>query len=244
MQREPVFNAPSSIVGCLAVLVVAHVVIWHLLTDAATDQVVQLMAFVPARFGPGAATVTGGWPAAIWSLVTHQLVHGDIMHLVVNCASLLIFGSAIAARVGGQRCLLLGVLSGVVGALVFLISRFGEPVPMIGASGAASGLMGAAFRFFFAALDHGGFQMFRLAPKAIPLMTIKETLGDRRFQLTAATLAVFNLLFAIAPSIAGADGIAWQAHLGGFLFGLLTFDAFEPKRPRRPDLKIVRPTLH
>ena len=246
MTREPIFNAPAGVVWCLGVLAAMHGLIWWVLPETSAEKLILQLAFIPARYGAAAADpLLGGWPAAAWSFLTHQLVHGDLTHLGLNSVWLLVFGSAVAVRIGGLRFLLLGLASGVAGALTFLAFRFGDPVPMIGASGAVSGLMGGAFRFFFAALDRGGFEMFRTNPKGIPLMSLRETVSDRRLQIAVAVWLAINLLSAaIAPVLTGGDGIAWQAHLGGFLFGLVAFGAFEPVRPSRPEAEAPRPTLH
>jgi membrane associated rhomboid family serine protease len=108
--------------------------------------------------------------------------------------------------------------------------------------------MGGAFRFLFAALDRGGFEQFRAAPRSIPLASVSEVLRDRRFQIMALVMVVVNAVMSLSvSSISSADGIAWQSHLGGFLFGFLLFDRFEPPKRTRPNLSIVppdRPTLH
>ena len=246
-EREPIFNAPVSVVRCLAVLAVVHGVLWHLLplvtSDDTAGRIGWLLAFNPARYKFAGQRDLVDWGAAVWSFVTHQVVHGDITHLLLNSAWLLVFGGAIAQRVGGRRFLALAVLSGIAGALLFLLFRIGENVPMVGASGAVSGLMGGAFRFFFAALDRGGFAMFRDNPKSIPLMSVRETLSDRRLQIAAGVLVLINVLTVLgSSSLTSGDGVAWESHLGGFLFGLLGFQLFEP--PGRPRLQIVRRKLH
>jgi membrane associated rhomboid family serine protease len=148
-------------------------------------------------------------------------------------------------RIGTTRFLVFALLSGIAGAVVFLALRFGDPVPMIGASGAVSGLMGGAFRFFFAAMDRGGFDQFRSDPKSVPLMSVTEVFRDKRFQTLALVIIMINIVMSVAAtSISSGDGIAWQSHLGGFVFGLLTFHIFEPPKRVRPNLKIVPPTLH
>ena len=246
VDREPVFNAPVSVIRCLAALAIVHVVLWHLLplvADETAGWIAGLLAFNPARYRLGGNLDLYNWGAAVWSFVTHQVVHGDVTHLLLNSAWLLVFGGAIAQRIGGWRYLALAVLSGIAGAILFLLFRIGENVPMVGASGAVSGLMGGAFRFFFAALDRGGFATFRDNPKSIPLMSVRQTLADRRLQIAAGVLVLINVLTVLgSSSLTSADGIAWESHLGGFLFGLLGFQMFEP--PARPRLEIVRPTLH
>lgn len=240
--REPIFNAPSSVIAAIAVLVSAHVLVWVLLPERQALSLLANLAFIPYRYAHLGESLweTG---AAIWSFITHMLLHGDATHLGLNCAWLLVFGGAVAMRIGSTRFLTLSLLSGLAGALVFLLLRFGDPVPMIGASGAVSGLMGGAMRFFFPAIDRGGFDMFRQRPKNIPLATVRESLADRRMQILLAVMVAINVVMALATSsFTSADGIAWQAHLGGFLFGFLCFQFFEP--PGRPRLEIVRPTLH
>lgn len=241
MARQPFFNAPAAVVWTIAVLVAVHVMLWLLPEDLARYVVIEL-AFIPIRYTMlGEDALEAG--AAVWTFITHVLVHGDISHLVFNSFGLLIFGGAVAMRIGTARYLALFGLSAVAGALAFLITRWGDPVPMVGASGAISGLMGGSFRFMFPALDRGGFQMFRERPRSIPLASIQEALADRRVQISIAALVVLNLFMAVSAStFTSADGIAWQAHLGGFLFGFLAIGLFEP--PQRPRLQIVRPTLH
>ena len=245
MSNEPIFNAPASVVRCLAVLAGVHLVFWYLLPDAWSAWLFQLLAFSPSRYThvPDAGILAWGVP--VWTFVTYQLLHGDLTHLMMNSAWLLVFGGAIARRIGGWRFIAFGTLAGVAGALTFLLFNFGARLPVIGASGAVSGLMGGAFRFLFSALDRGGFARFRDNPKSIPLMSVRETLSDRRMQIAAGVLVAINVLTSLgSASFTSGDGIAWEAHLGGFLFGLLAFQLFEPKSPARPKLEIVRPTLH
>ncbi len=240
--REPIFNAPSIVMAIIGIMIAAHIVLWVLVPESTALVVVANLAFVPYRYAHLGQSLweTG---AAIWTFVTHMLLHGDFTHLGLNCAWLLVFGGAVAVRTGPRRFLEFSVASGIAGALTFLLFRFGDPVPMIGASGAVSGLMGGAMRFFFPAIDMGGFEHFRQRPRSIPLLTVREALADRRLQILLAVFAVINAVMALASSaFTSADGIAWQAHLGGFLFGFLTYQYFDP--PARPRLHIVRPTLH
>lgn len=240
--HEPIFNAPTAVVASIGLLIAVHVLLWAVLPESTAVSILSHLAFIPYRYAHLGESL---WEvgASLWTFVTHMLLHGDYTHLGLNCAWLLVFGGAVAMRVGTWRFLALGILSGIAGALVFLLMRFGDPVPMIGASGAVSGLMGGAMRFFFPAIDRGGFELFRLRPRSIPLATVAESLADRRMQITIAVIVAINAVMALAASaFTSADGIAWQAHLGGFLFGFLLFQYFEP--PGRPKLEIVRPTLH
>jgi membrane associated rhomboid family serine protease len=186
------------------------------------------LAFNPARYVDTDEFIPGGAAAAYTSFVTHQAVHGDFTHLLVNGAWLFAFGSAIAARIGALRFLAFGVLCGIAGALLYLLVRFGDNVPMVGASGAISGLMGGAFRFFFVSLDRGGLGSFRSHPLSIPRMTLRQCLADSRVRVAVGFWVAMNFVMALAaPWIVGDAGIAWEAHLGGFFFGFLTFPFFD-----------------
>ena len=191
---------------------------------------------MPARYEWN-ELLSGGWEfgAAIWTFVTYALIHASFMHLGFNAVWLLAFGSAVARRFGTWRFLLFFALSAAAGAIAHLVSNIGDEAVMIGASGAISGTMGAAARFAF---QRGG-----------PLDPWSEA-GDRAYRIPAAPLFVslrnprvlgfvgawfgLNLLFGLGSlSITGDEqSIAWQAHVGGFLAGLLLFALFDPVRPR------------
>ena len=102
---------------------------------------------------------------------------------------------------------------------------------MVGASGAISGLMGAAFRFLFRSMADGG-PMGLPATHTAPLMPLAETLRDRRILMAVAGWTVLNVLLAWgAAGLTEAAGIAWEAHLGGFYAGLLLYGFFDRPPP-------------
>ncbi|MDX2157610.1 MAG: rhomboid family intramembrane serine protease [Hyphomicrobiaceae bacterium] len=235
--REPIFNAPPVIAWLLGLLVLVHVAMSQL-SDAHWSDVMETLALIPARYGTGRALYGQGW-VGLTSLVTHQLVHGDVTHLVLNSAWLLAFGSAVASRIGAWRFLAFAVLSGIAGGLAFIALHLGDNTLMVGASGALAGLMGGAFRFLFSAFDDGGPAAFRGDPRLIRRMSLAEVLRDRRGALAIGFWVVLNFATAlIAPLLTSAGGIAWEAHLGGFAFGLVTFGLFDPPRPQ------MRAALH
>ena len=86
---------------------------------------------------------------AVVPLVTYAFLHGDFVHLIFNSLWFLVFATAVARRVGTGRFLLLMLITTLGAAFMHLIFHWGSPVPVVGASGAVSGLMGAAFRFIF-----------------------------------------------------------------------------------------------
>lgn len=116
---------------------------------------------------------------------------------------------------------------GFLSALTHLAFHFGEMAPVVGASAAISGQMAAALRFIFGARPQRGGQPPDFA--RVPLESLSKTLSDRRILLVLAFWIVLNAVFGLGVvSIAGTEGrIAWEAHIGGFLLGLLCFGYFD-----------------
>ncbi|PVA10637.1 rhomboid family intramembrane serine protease [Pelagivirga sediminicola] len=134
--------------------------------------------------------------------VSHAFLHGGIAHLAMNSVVLLTLGKFVSAEVGAARTLLVLLLSAIGGAACFgVISP--SPAPMIGASGAVFGLIG-----LWQVMD------YRLRRRAkLPLQPIFTAIGG----LIAANIALFVML---------GGGLAWQAHLGGWIAGWLAGYSF------------------
>jgi membrane associated rhomboid family serine protease len=223
---EPMFNVPPSVLIAAAVMIAVQIV-KGLLPDETGLQFLLALAFIPARYSGAAAELPGGYAAAVTSFVTYMVVHAGWMHLLVNLLWMVAFGSAVARRVGGGKFFYFSILCGVAGALTHLAFHFGEMAPVVGASAAISGQMAAALRFVFSARPQRGSS----APDFVgaPLESLGRTLSDRRILIVLAVWVALNLIFGLgAVSIAGAEGaIAWEAHISGFLFGLLFFGFFD-----------------
>jgi membrane associated rhomboid family serine protease len=243
VKREPALNIPPVILAVIAVLALVHAVRVFVLTPAQNNEILWLLAFNPIRYGLGVlppAELPGGLGAQIWTFVTYALLHANWIHLGVNTIWFLPFGSAIARRFGAARFLVFFAAAAAAGALAHLFAYGGQNAPVIGASAAISGTMAGAMRFAF---ERGG-----------PLSFLR-TGGDRDFRVPAAPLShvlrepavlVFlvvwfgiNLVFGLTSlPISGAgpgEVVAWQAHMGGFLAGLLLFSWFDPVVPAPSD---------
>jgi membrane associated rhomboid family serine protease len=224
--REPIFNVPGVVLWLLAIFFAVHLLRSVLPEDQAA-WLTQVLAFIPARVSGLASDLPGGGVAAVASFVTHQFVHGDLAHLIINSAWLLAFGTPVARRTGPSRFIAFFLLAGVAGALLYWALNGSIPILVVGASGAISGLMGAAFRFMFRSMENGG-ALGLANSRSTPLMTIAETLGDRRILMAIAGWTLLNVLLAWgAAGLTEAAGIAWEAHLGGFYAGLLLYGPFD-----------------
>lgn len=229
-QHEPVFQAPGVVIGILMALVAMHLV--RAFGGTQIDEWILLnLAFFPARFAETGQLLPGPDWLAYTSLATHAFLHGDWMHLIFNGAWLLAFGSIIARRTGTLSFLLLFCLCAVAGGVAFLFANYGQPIPIVGASGAISGLMGATFRILFSAMDWGGMSSLQHMPALIPRMPLIVALQDRRVLLALVAWVGINLVFGVlVPGVLTTSGIAWEAHLGGFAAGFLLFQFFDRGR--------------
>jgi membrane associated rhomboid family serine protease len=211
----PMFNAPTCVIR-------------QGLTSIQDGWWVLALSFIPARFSELGTTLPGGKVAAVTSFITHQFVHFDTAHLLINGAWLLAIGTIVARRVGALRFFGLYIVSGIAGALVFWAANPGLAQPVIGASGAVSGLMGAVVRFMFAAINQRRGHELRENPAAIPRARVGQVFQDRRALIMIGSMVGMNLLFGLGlGQLIAEGGIAWEAHLGGFAAGLLLFAWFD-----------------
>lgn len=230
--EEPIFNVPAPVVWLIALLAAVHVGRSLLLSPDVDTWVVYAGAFIPARYDDTLGVeLPGGSVARYTSIVTHMFLHGDFTHLALNSLWLLAFGGAIAQRTGAARFFAFSLLCGVAGAGAFYIFNVGLLAPVIGASGAVSGLMGGTMRFLFPAMEAGGFRQLREDPRSVRLMPLAEALTDRRVQLANLVFVLINLLAMFGlGSAQNSAGIAWEAHLGGYAAGFLLFGLFDRTR--------------
>ena len=149
-QREPIFNVPGVVLGAAGRISLPFTWCAGCCRTERTRGLTAALAFIPARLSGMAADLPGGQIAVATSFVTHQFVHGDL------AAPPHQFGLAPRFRHAGgathrSRCGFWpsSSLAGTAGALLYLAVNGPVPVLVVGASGAISGLMGAAFRFLF-----------------------------------------------------------------------------------------------
>ncbi|HET6388178.1 rhomboid family intramembrane serine protease [Hyphomicrobium sp.] len=234
MNREPIFNVPGAVLATIAVLVGVYFLMSYMAPEEFTWWLLAL-AFIPARYAGLAHELPGGDVSAVTSFVTHMLVHADLTHLIFNCAWLLAFGTVLCSRIGGARYLAFSIAGGVSGALLFLLLNPGLLAPVIGASGAISAMMGGVMRFLFTAIARGEGYLLREEPSAIPLTSLRTALRDRRVVLASAAFLAINMLAIVGFGKYDEGGdIAWEAHVGGYLFGLIAFGAFDRATQNEP----------
>jgi len=207
--REPVFNAPAAALALVALIVGGYA----LQTRFPLEDVVEACAVSSATLAQGR------WLTLISSL----FVHGGWGHALMNAAFALAFATPVA-RFFGERLRGVAVffvfylLCGALSSLGYAALHPGDANPLVGASGAVSGLMGAAAR-----LIDGRGRVGRILSSAV--------LGMGGAWLVV-NLLVGALGSGFTPGAAGAT-VAWQAHLAGFLAGVLLIGPFARLAERR-----------
>lgn len=222
--REPLFRAPTVVPILIASLVCVHFVLL-LAGDDWRIWSLYAFSFIPARIS-GGAPFPAIWGSQVWSFVTYGLLHADMMHLFFNSLWLLVFGSVVARRLGASKFLVLACVATIMGAAAMLLTHWGEMAIVIGASGAVSGLMAAAIPLMYGAGLRLG-DTYRLDIATVRPLRPLEILMNRR-------AIIFTLIWIAVTLFSGTSGwigtsfmeegrIAWEAHLGGFVAGLIAF---------------------
>ena len=192
------------------------------------EQLFYLFGIVPARLTHPDWAADIGFPAGTyWTILTHQFLHGGWLHLFANMWTLWIFGDNVEDRMGSLRFLIFYLICGSVAALTQVLTNPDSTIPSVGASGAIAGVLGAYLLFF---------------PTARLIVLLPIFFYPFFFEVPAVLylfLWFLIQLFNGAAALAGPQevgGIAWWAHVGGFVSGMLLCRLFvRRRRPSQPD---------
>ena len=154
------------------------------------------------------------------TLVTSMFLHGGLMHLLGNMLFLHIFGDNVEDRLGHVRYLFLYLLSGVAAGAAQTVTNPGSAVPMVGASGAIAGVSGAYLLFFPTA------RVVTLVPVFFFLQLVE--VPALVFLLVWFLWQIFSGVAALGG--AGDGGVAFWAHVGGFVAGMILGPALRERR--------------
>jgi len=196
----------------------------------------QVHGFVPellhnAVYGTGLVTKTGtvpptDWPRLIQTSVSYIFLHGSLLHLAGNMIALWVFGNNIEDSMGHWRYPLFFVLCGMGGAVAEGLFAPDPRIPMVGASGAIAGVMGAYL------LLHPRARVLVLVAFRVPVLVPASV-------IVGLTLAL-DIVSALLPEDPGAETlIAFRAHLGGFVTGCLLILVMKYR-----DVGLFQPAAH
>lgn len=197
LRGEPAVNLPPTVKAlCLTLLTMQLVMEFS--APGVADTLVDNLAFFTGRY---TGAMDFGWQG-VAAPVTHMLLHGGWLHLAINVATLAAFGAGIEKDIGGPKLGLLFFGTGIFGALTHLLIYPDMGAPLIGASGGISGLFGAV----------------------LMMAQQRGQMGGWRSLLPFIAVWVLISLFFGFFGMPGAEGpIAWTAHVGGFIAGILLY---------------------
>ena len=161
------------------------------------------------------------WVPSSLTVFTSMFLHGGFLHLAGNMLYLWIFADNVEDSMGHGRFILFYALCGFAAALAQAAPELGSTIPMIGASGAVSGILGAYVLLF----PHARILV------VVPLVVILYTLRLRAIVVLGIWFAIQLMSSLAAPAVGG--GVAFRAHLGGFIAGVLFIRLFAKRQPAR-----------
>src|SRR5215212_1717256 len=197
-------------------LVIVNLIVFtaQLAMGSATERIIQTFGFIPARLVDPAAFHYALWEVVI-TLLTSLFLHGGFVHLIGNMIYLWVFGGAVEDALGHTRYFVLYLACGMIGSVSHTLLFPQSTVPSIGASGSIAGVLGA----FLVLRPHA--RIVTLFPLVVywAMAEIPAVV----FLPVWLLMQFANGFFALASASRTQEvvGIAWWAHVGGFLFGAL-----------------------
>ena len=231
--KEPMFNLPTPILVLGGTMVVLHFLQEFVLSAGQRQDLLLSFAFLPIRYGASAQSFDfpGGFLGDIWTFVTYAFLHGSWMHLLLNLVWMAAFATVVMRRIGAINFAVFFVITAAAGALVHLLLHMGSGSPLVGVSAVLSGAMAASARFVFNS-GMGGIAAFQ-SRHLSRCLSLQELRYNQQAMMFLGIWLVLNLVFGL---FSGGGSIAWEAHLGGFVAGLLLFPYVDPlsRTPKPP----------
>ena len=210
----------TPIVTVLFIVLNGLVFLYQLSLGSAEERFILSYAAVPAELFRAGVTVGDPRVPAGMTVFTSMFLHGGVLHLAGNMLYLWIFGNNIEDAMGHARFVLFYLLCGVVAVFAHAVTAPNSTVPMVGASGAISGVLGAYLLLF---------------PTARVLVLIPLGFVTRLVHVPALIVLGFWIVVQFLNGFFSLDGpgggVAWFAHIGGFLAGLVLIKVFQRRRP-------------
>lgn len=195
------------------------VFLWQLSLGPEGQKAVYALGVIPASLLQGKSLPPDLYliPAKL-TLLTSMFLHGGWMHLIGNMLFLWIFGNNVEDAMGHSRFIIFYLVCGFAAALAQALPNPESVIPMIGASGAISGVLGA---------------YLLLHPRARVLVAIPIGIFIHTMKLPAMAVLGFWFVLQLINTLltgAGSGGVAWGAHIGGFVAGVLLIPIFKYRR--------------
>lgn len=213
--RDAIRSAHFPVINVFIIGLNALVFLWELVQGPHLEEALFLFGLVPIRYSNPELSVHFTPFQQFLPFLTSMFLHGGFLHILGNMWFLYIFGDNIEDRLGHIRYLIFYIFCGLAAGLIHLLINWGSKTPTIGASGAISGVMGAYLLLY---------------PRAriltlIPIFFFFQFLEIPAFIFLGYWLFLQFISASMTPSNVG--GIAFWAHIGGFMAGLILIKIFD-----------------
>jgi membrane associated rhomboid family serine protease len=208
------------------ILIAINILVFFLevsLPEQQLNRLIMTWGMTPAHLHLSDPTYLLSAPQPLLTLITHMFLHGGWVHVISNLWFLFIFGDNVEDRMGSGRYLAFYLLGGIAAAALQAFVSPNSTIPSVGASGAIAAVLGAYVVLF------PGARVYTLIPLFILpwFVEIQAVFYLGYWFVTQLFSGVANLGM---PESVNAGGVAWWAHIGGFLFGLALHRLFTPRR--------------
>jgi membrane associated rhomboid family serine protease len=206
--HERAINLPPALLGLIVINLAVHL-LRQLMTDAMDERVILQLGLVPAHY---TGTPAGEWWSLLLAPIAYQFLHGGWVHLGVNMVTLAAFGAPVERLLGSRRFVLFYLSAGVVAGFIHVLFFADSQNPVVGASGAISGVFGAV------------------------LIALRRVGRLNSLLPVAGIWIALNVFFGLYGGTPGGGGepVAWTAHIGGFVYGLLAMHFLIPASAAPP----------
>lgn len=220
----PAKNFPYVNIGLI--LINSAFFIYEMSYGPELDQLIFTLGFIPARFiAQQGETFLN--PAGVLPVFSSMFLHANLVHLISNMWMLWIFGDNVEDCMGHGRYLLFFLLCGIASVFAQTISNPQSVIPMVGASGAISGVLGAYI------ITYPKARILTLVPIVI-LFYIIELPAYFFLGFWFLLQLIQGSLYSLNSEQMAGGGVAWWAHVGGFAAGALLLQVFRCKDWQRP----------
>ncbi len=175
------------------------------------NKFIFIYGLVPARYSNPEISSYFTWGQQVFSFLSFMFIHGGFIHLLGNMWFLYIFGDNVEDRLGSFRYLVFYLICGLSSGISHLILNWHSKVPTIGASGAIAGVMGAYMILY---------------PRSRILTLIPIFFFLQFVEIPAFFFLGIWLIFQFLNAASRQGGVAWWAHIGGFIFGIIFLKLF------------------
>jgi hypothetical protein len=213
--RDTIPSRRFPIINTILIVINSIVFFYELSLGHSLDSFIKTYGLIPDNLGEGRAFV-----AQVYPFFTSMFIHGGWFHLIGNMLYLYIFGDNVEDKIGHFKYLIFYLISGIAAAFLQVLINTHSAIPMVGASGAISGVLGAYILYFPRS------RVLTLVPIFLVIQFVE--IPALIFLLFWFVMQFFSGVVTLAAT-KSTGGVAFWAHVGGFVAGFILARLFQKK---------------